>query len=101
MLIKPSVIKTVKQYQNNSEHMTQLNDLAISDSGFIFNPATGESFSSNQTGLFILDQLKQGKEQEEIIDLMMEKFHAERIEMEKDFADFWVMLEHYHLINNK
>ena len=81
--------------------MTQLNDLAISDSGFIFNPATGESFSSNQTGLFILDQLKQGKEQEEIIDLMMEKFHAERIEMEKDFADFLVMLEHYHLINNK
>ena len=81
--------------------MTQLNDLAVSDSGFIFNPATGESFSSNQTGLFILSQLKQEKKQEEIVDLMLEEFQAERSDMEKDFADFLVMLEHYHLINNK
>ncbi len=81
--------------------MTQLNDLAVSDSGFIFNPATGESFSSNQTGLFILEQLKQGKTQDEIIDLMMEEFQAERADMEKDLADFLVMLDHYHLTNNK
>lgn len=79
--------------------MIQLNDLAVSDSGFIFNPATGESFSSNQTGLFILNCLKQGKTKEEIIDLMLSEFQAERSEIEKDFTDFIVMLSHYHLIN--
>lgn len=81
--------------------MIQLNDLAISDSGFIFNPGTGESFSANQTGLFILKQLKQKKTEEEIIDLMLKEFQADRIEMEKDFADFYAMLSHYRLINNQ
>ncbi len=81
--------------------MIQLNDLAVSDSGFIFNPATGESFSANETGLFILEQLKQSKTQEEIIDLMLEEFQADRPTMEKDFADFIAILSHYHLINNQ
>ncbi len=81
--------------------MIKLNDLAVSDSGFIFNPGTGESFSANQTGLFILNQIKQEKTQEEIVDLMLEEFQADRTEMEKDFADFIAILSHYHLINNQ
>lgn len=80
--------------------MIQLNDLALSDSGFIFNPATGESFSTNQTGLFIISCLKQNKTKEEIIDLMLTEFQAERSEIEKDFTDLITMLSHYHLINN-
>ncbi len=80
--------------------MIQLNDLAVSDSGFIFNPTTGESFSTNQTGLFIINCLKQSKTKEEIIDLMLLEFQSERSEIERDYTDFIAMLSHYHLINN-
>ena len=33
-------------------------DIAVSDSGFIFNPATGESFNVNVTGAAIINHLK-------------------------------------------
>ena len=35
-------------------------NIAISDSGFIFNPDTGESFTANPIGLEILSMLKDG-----------------------------------------
>jgi len=36
-------------------------NIALSDSGFIFNPSTGESFSMNPIGLEIITMLKEGK----------------------------------------
>lgn len=38
----------------------RLRRLAISDSGFVFDPATGHTYSVNGTGLQILEGLKQG-----------------------------------------
>ena len=40
--------------------LTRLSDLAISDSGFVFDPYTGASFSVNLTGLTLLRALKDG-----------------------------------------
>jgi hypothetical protein len=42
-------------------------NIAISDSGFIFNPSSGDSFSTNQVGLEIIRLLKEGKKKEDII----------------------------------
>ncbi len=38
----------------------RLQQLAVSDTGFIFDPQSGQSFSVNDTGLFVLQQLKRG-----------------------------------------
>ncbi|MBX9952829.1 MAG: PqqD family protein [Candidatus Obscuribacterales bacterium] len=38
----------------------RLSQLAVSETGFIFDPQTGQSFSVNQTGLIVLDLLKRG-----------------------------------------
>ena len=46
--------------------MSKLNSLAISDNGFIFKPSTGESFTTNELGLIILNLLKEGKSADEI-----------------------------------
>jgi hypothetical protein len=40
--------------------------LAVSESGFIFDPVTGHSYTANATGLRILELLKTGKEPDEI-----------------------------------
>jgi len=38
----------------------RLRQLAISESGFVFDPSTGHTYSVNGTGLQVLDALKQG-----------------------------------------
>ena len=34
--------------------------IALSDSGFVFDPSSGDSFSTNPIGLEIINQLKEG-----------------------------------------
>ena len=47
--------------------MGKLERLAINDEGFIFDPETGNSYTVNKTGLFIIKLLKEGKNEEEIV----------------------------------
>ena len=41
-------------------------NLAVSDSGFIFNPSNGDSFSTNLVGAELIRLLKEGKSLTEI-----------------------------------
>ncbi len=68
--------------------MGKLQKLAISDEGFIFDPETGSSFTVNQTGLFILKLLKEGKSQEEIVEALTENFEVTKEEAARDLIDF-------------
>lgn len=75
-------------------------NIAISDSGFIFNPSTGDSFSTNQVGMEMIRLLKENKTKEEVIDGVVEKFNVDKATVEKDFADFSLMLNNYQLVVN-
>ena len=50
--------------------------IAISGSGFIFNPDTGESFTVNPLGRSILEYLREGKSIEEISIVILEKYNV-------------------------
>ena len=78
--------------------MNRLNQLAINDEGFVFDPTTGESFTVNPTGLFILQQLKQNKSNEEIVDGLVEAFEAVPEDAERDVIDFIAHLKTYQLL---
>lgn len=43
----------------------RLSKLAVSESGFLFDPETGQSFTLNRTGLLTLSYLKRGSSIEE------------------------------------
>lgn len=73
-------------------------NIAISDSGFIFNPSSGDSFSSNAIGLEIINYLKADKSTEEIIKCITEKYTVESSTLEKDIQDFLQTLSTYQLI---
>ncbi|MBK9352562.1 MAG: PqqD family protein [Bacteroidetes bacterium] len=73
-------------------------NIAISDSGFIFNPSSGDSFSANQIGLEIIRLLKDGKSKIEISDLIINQYAVDALSFEKDFNDFVQMLFSYQLI---
>ena len=78
----------------------RLRHLAVSEEGFIFDPLTGNSFTTNKTGLFILSKLREGRVGEEILAEMREKFEASEEELEKDFTDFMEQLRFYGLMGN-
>lgn len=75
-------------------------NIAISDSGFIFNPDTGESFTANPIGLEILNMLKVSLEFAEIRKKILEKYNSEKDTIEKDYHDFINMLNQFNLLEN-
>ena len=76
------------------------NYVAISESGLIFNPATGESFSVNAIGLDILHYLKIKKEYKDIQDLILTKYDIDVEIFERDFHDFVNCLRIYDLVKD-
>lgn len=72
--------------------------IAISDSGFIFNPTRGDSFSANPIGLDIINMLKTGKSQDEIRDYILLTYEVDESTYEKDFYDFIQQLKQSNLI---
>jgi len=81
--------------------MNLKNNIAISDSGFVFNPASGESFSVNPIGLEMLNMLRQGLSTIEIVKNIEKDFQADKSNIERDLNDFIDMMNQYHLMQNE
>ncbi len=79
--------------------MGKLGRLAINSEGFIFDPETGNSYTINKTGLFILNLLKEEKKTEEIIEKLTEEYDIDREEAMRDITDFIEQLRLFGLIN--
>lgn len=73
-------------------------NIALSDSGFIFDPSTGNSFTTNPIGLQIVQLLKQAKNQNEIEAHILSNFEIDKSTVEKDLNDFVNMLGKLKLI---
>ncbi|MDA3838325.1 MAG: PqqD family protein [Candidatus Delongbacteria bacterium] len=76
----------------------KLSVLAISDSGFIFDPVTGHSYTANATGLRIFELLKEDKSEDDIKSVLMEEFETTEDEVSVDVDDFIENLKKYFLI---
>ena len=80
------------------ENYSKLSNLAVSDSGFVFNPQNGDSFTLNPTARFILKNLKEKKSKEEVLDNILDKFDVEISDAEVDFDNFISQLMMYKLV---
>ncbi|MBU1014762.1 MAG: PqqD family protein [Bacteroidetes bacterium] len=76
-------------------------DIAVSDSGLVFNPMNGESYSVNPIGMEIFNLLKEQKGFNEISKKLKDKFEVEDSTLEKDFLDFTSMLKQYELLEDE
>ncbi len=74
-------------------------NIAVSDEGFLFNPTTGDSFSTNGTGSFIISLLKQDKPQEEIVEAICELYDADRQLVERDLEEFTSLLKEHSVLD--
>jgi len=76
----------------------RLKTLAISDSGFIFDPSSGDAFNTNDTGVHIINLLKEGKDFNELMDILIEEYEVSEDELEADLLDYIQTLKNYHMV---
>jgi len=74
-------------------------NIAVSESGFVFNPTTGDSFSLNSVGIEILKLLKEGSTDDEVKHAILSRFDVDEETFEKDYYDFLKMLGQYKLLD--
>ena len=79
--------------------MSKINSIAISDNGFIFKPSTGESFTTNEIGLMIINHLKEGKSADEIINAITEEFDVDAISAGRDLNEYLDFLKHEKMLD--
>ena len=72
-------------------------ELAISRSGFVFDPHTGATFTLNLTGLTIVDALKQGATLEQVVSRLRETYAEAPSSLQQDVAVFMAELRQHGL----
>lgn len=72
--------------------LQKLKDLAVSDTGFVFDPYTGASFNTNASGRLILQRLKEGQNREGLLDSLREQFDVQEQDIERDVDEFVFLL---------
>ncbi|MCS7053153.1 MAG: PqqD family protein [Ignavibacterium sp.] len=73
-------------------------NIAISDSGFIFLPTTGETFTLNETGKTIFKYFQQKRNLDEIINSLLDEYEIDRLTLERDLEDFILRLKSLNLL---
>ena len=73
-------------------------NIATSENGFIFNPATGDSFSGNAIAAEILAMMKTGTPPAAIKQIIFEKYEVSPEQLERDWDDWVLQLTHADLL---
>jgi hypothetical protein len=73
-------------------------NIAVSESGFVFDPSTGESYSLNSQGVEILSMLKDAKSTTEITNYFISEYEVEKEDFERYLTDFTGMLKQFKLV---
>jgi len=65
-----------------------LSRLAVSESGFVFDPASGHNFTVNETGLVLLRLLLKEPRLDQILETLRDEFDADPRDIERDVIEF-------------
>lgn len=77
------------------------NNIAVSESGFMFDPSSGESFSLNGTGREILKLLTEGNSTDQMRETILAKYDVTEMVFNRYLEDFTQMLYHFNLLENE
>jgi hypothetical protein len=89
ILVNHTKVGTMQKIKSN---------IAVSDSGFLLNPSTGESFSLNPMGVKMIKKMNEGKDFREIEVEIMKEYDVSSSMFDKDFQDFVGVLKQYNLL---
>ncbi len=80
--------------------LQKLKDLAVSDSGFVFDPCTGATFTVNATGRAIIEAIKAGQDRAAILATLEQSFDlagageslSPPVDLDRDLNEFMHLL---------
>ena len=78
--------------------VSTLKNLAISDTGFIFDPYSGKTFTANEVGIRIILFLKNGGDLPSIQTEILKEYDITADQLERDVSDFLIQLKEQGLI---
>lgn len=73
-------------------------NIALSESGFVFNPNTGESFTLNPVGQELFGMIRDGMDYAGVRTAFLDKYEVDDNIFEKDFEDFIHLLNVYQMM---
>jgi hypothetical protein len=76
-------------------------NIAVSESGYLFNPSNGDSFSLNPTATDIILLLKENKSREEIRLFLLDKYEIDPVLLERDLDEFLMEIKAYYLVSGE
>ena len=74
-------------------------NIAISESGYLFNPSTGDSYSVNQMAFKIMEFLKEEISTKDMREKIMEEYEVGDLQLSEDLDDFIGHLKQIGLID--
>ena len=75
-------------------------NIAVSESGFVFDSNTGDSFSLNATGKEILNMLNDNKSEEDIKHFFLKEYDVDDLTFEQNYFDFMNILINLNLVED-
>jgi len=75
--------------------------VALSETGFVFDAGTGDSYSINPIGVEIIEYIKQNLTNEEIKKKLAEKYNVSAPELEKSLDDYFSALKTFNILDNE
>jgi len=74
--------------------------IAVSKSGFIFNPSTGDSYTVNQIAAEILELLKESPSMSEVRQEILKNYDVDKKTLDEDLNDFSAHLQQLGLADH-
>ncbi|MBI5682645.1 MAG: PqqD family protein [Deltaproteobacteria bacterium] len=71
----------------------QLMDIAVSETGFVFDPSTGHTYRLNKTGMVIVKMLQGGDDINMIAERLAEGFDTNKDRAVEDIIEFLSLLK--------
>lgn len=76
-------------------------NIAISESGFVFDSNTGESYHLNATGQLMMKLMQEEKTEEEIQQEILAEYEVDADTLSLAYYDFSAMLVQFNLLENE
>jgi hypothetical protein len=74
--------------------------VALSETGFVFDAGTGDSYSVNPIGVEIIEYIKQNLTKDEIKKKLGDKYDVTAPELEKSLDDYFGALNTFNILDN-
>ena len=75
-----------------------LDNLAISPTGFVFDPQSGATFSTNPAGRLLIEGIRDGLGLDALVDRMHEAFSVDGADLRRDALEFVRVLQDQGLL---